>query len=409
MSLVLQDYLEDKHISGPKVDVPERCSQRAILKTGYERRHIVVTLVIPSEIARRITKGQRQKDLEELTQMIRLGELSLLRDTVTEILITDPNEQIDKDNILSGPYKCPWNNTDIFSRDNQLASIADDLVIQIREDPDRIRYPLLGSVSTKVVSPEKVEFVNEITVFVSRVKVTTLGLDSGESLVYKKVRHLLPCPEDSAAMTHEIEVLEQCRAIPGIVNMRAIVAGASPYMTGYQKKTGDNVYVQGILLDDHGDDTLAAALGNARFSSQWRRWIPGLVEALSELHALGFCHLDLHGYNVVIGQHGDKVILIDISCGYGGWYPGGTPPEIRDWIKNHDLSLKDQPLEVRQSSDTWALGNLLRGFLRFKMSEQERIHLQDIVEGATLEEPTRRISLSTIKCRIREMTNLRQS
>ena len=413
MSLVLQNYVEDKHFHAPKQTVPKRYSQRVVLRTTQEAWHVVVTLIMPIEqyeaeerqSTRRITEDKRQKDLKELTQIIDLGKLPLLRDTVTEVLIMDPNEQSEEVNIIEGSFQCPWKSAESFSEDNSLANLVDGLIIRIREDPGRIRYPILGNARPKVISPESVQIVEDITIYVSRVKILASGQDSAKTFVYKKVKHV--DSRDSAAMMREIEILEQCHATPGIVRMEAIVAGVNPYMTACRNETEELLYVRGILLEDHGEDTLGDALKNSsRFSSKWRRWMLTLAEALSGLHALGFCHLDLHEDNVIIGDDGDRLILIDISCGYDGWYPDGAPPEIRRQVEDQGIPLKRQPLDIRQSSDVWALGMLLSRFVEFEMSNVEREYLQDIVDRATQGQPRRRLTLSEITRHVRGMIEL---
>jgi serine/threonine protein kinase len=82
-----------------------------------------------------------------------------------------------------------------------------------------------------------------------------------------------------------------------------------------------------------------------------------LVSAVLYLHRWGLVHRDIKPENVVVAEHGERCVLIDLgsmrSEGAVAW-PEGTPlyqpPEARSRVK---------PMVVERSLDDWSLGTTL--------------------------------------------------
>ncbi|KAI0103388.1 kinase-like domain-containing protein [Nemania sp. FL0031] len=284
-------------------------------------------------------RTKRRNDLENLCLCINFKQLSLFKNTVTELLIThDTNTK-----------GCRLPLVILHDAENGFASSARFLRAFMREDPLRVRFPPYrsdgGSPAEELSHIVKMQ---ELEAGVHKVRV-----GNNESFsIYKEIDRPLYVPQDSEVLEQELRNLQLFRSTEGIAQLVAAVVSENPYKTTNEQ---DSIRVlRGVLIEYYPNGTLKDALRSPRpqMDGRWLVWGLQIAKALACLHEKGVTHMDLKPSNVVINAEWSAVV-IDIS-GIGGVTPEWLSPRLRK--KANPLI---QSFETRKQNDIWALGKIL--------------------------------------------------
>lgn len=163
----------------------------------------------------------------------------------------------------------------------------------------------------------------------------------------------------------------------------------------YQTRGPAPCVLSGILLEYHPNGTFSDYLdpdASAPWASTpWRRCALQVAEALSYLHDNGIAHIDVKPGNVVISKEGNAV-LIDVS-GVGLTYEWLSPEMVAEITVVDDIL--SVSLDLRKSSDVWALGKML-GKMALASSYKEEKELLTGLELAATDVPVSRARLDGI-------------
>lgn len=331
--------------TGSKGAEPRKRWLNLVSRSPRSKWHIRVTFQDTLRSTQRTAifakRTKRRNDLENLCLCVDFERMSLLRDTVTELVVTrDHNAQHIRLPLRRQP-----------DLDSEYAPVADHLWVSIREDPLRVQFPLYtGSGGTLTKELSTITKGQDLGTGVYEARV-----DGDEGLyVYKEVDRLLYVPSDSEVLEQELRNLEILRGMEAIARLVAAGVYENPYQATETDEDDTPTVLRGILLEDHPNGTLKDALQSPRpnMDGRWREWGLQITGALSCLHQNGITHMDMKPSNVVISAEWNA-ILIDVS-GIGGVTREWLSPEMRD-IDN-PLS---QGMEARKQNDIWALGKML--------------------------------------------------
>ncbi|KAJ9148836.1 hypothetical protein NKR19_g5829 [Coniochaeta hoffmannii] len=313
------------------------------------------------------TYNARVFAIQRLVRRIRLEHIPLLRDTVTEIVVSS---QHDADALLPLPLRHLATEAD--------AKQPDDIALDgswyyVREDTSRVRFPSysIHSVGDTATRTASLSALNKESTLAPGVSVVRLAGDKrGELYVYKEIERPLYRPDDTTMIERELQRLMVLRdsnmdmnaGIEHIVRLVAAVVSDNPYRTSADAgDAGEQTVLRGILLEYHRNGNLEGALSavptvgvtkaqTLQARRPWRRWAVQIARGLQYLHAHRLAHVDLKPANVVISGTGEAII-IDIS----GW--AGTheylAPEVRDVFNLSQLGFG-----VLVKNDCWALGKV---------------------------------------------------
>lgn len=391
------DYKEMKWVRGEE---PRKRWLPVIVQLGTSKWHVTLAFEGSLHLDRvaRVGKTIRRQDLVNLCLCLDFSRVQLLDDKVTELLIRRDGDT------TPSPYQTdssfpkivlPWKT--IPSPSSEYYPLHTKLRFCLREDPYHVRFPTLkhnNSISTTPIS--QITKTCELSAGVYKVELTS----SNMPLVFKEIDRPMYMPQDSQVIDQELQNLQLCQGLAGIVQLVATVVSQNPYQTTQLDtgKTGaggtkSSTVLRGILLQYHCNGTLEAALQNTappipRTTSPWWKWAVQIARALSHLHQRGITHMDVKTSNVVISAEHDAV-LIDIS-GMG---------TTHEWLAPEMLSISDplsQSMDSRVRNDIWALGKLLRKMAYASYDKTERLRLGNIASAATRDDPSSRMSLHDI-------------
>jgi hypothetical protein len=345
---------------------------------------------------------------QHLVRRIRLQHSPLIRDTVTEIVVSSHH---DVTALLPLPLRRvskqhTEQEDDIWLLDNWY---------YIREDLWRVQFPSYTCDSTT-------RMVSLWALFKERplapgVSVVRLGGDEREIFVYKEIERPLYAPDDTKMIELELQHLELLRerntddstgGAKHVVRLVAAVVLNNPYRTSTDRTDAEQqTVIRGILLEHHPNGSLeevflAAEMRQTQPPAEtnpqtpqekglWRRWAGQVARGLQHLHAQGLAHLDLKPANVVISGEG-KAVIIDIS----GW--AGTheylAPEVRDVFNLSQLGLK-----ARVKNDCWALGRLLERMTfaaGLDGQDADRKVLEAVASSLMVHDPMNRMGIAEV-------------
>lgn len=313
-----------------------------------------------------------RQDLEDLCLCIDFGSYSLQDDTVTELIVTrdtdSPNSPLQRSPQASSEY---W-------------PIMGELSIHVREDPNRVVFPLFKyPPNVQVEDISRIQKIRRLHCGVYEVRLS----DDELTYVYKEVDQPMYVLGDSDVLEHEFQNLQAFRGVCRIVQLIAAVVSSLPYQTLGQD--GPTV-LRGILLEYHPNGSLLDYLRGSDPAQPWTRWALQVTEAVSHLHDKDVAHMDLKPGNVVISREGDAM-LIDIS-GKGYTYEWLSPEMEAEVDAVDDILCVS--LDLRKSNDIWALGKMFGEMALVSPSEAEQKLLKRL-ELAT-KTPTPRIQLHEI-------------
>ncbi|KAK4242729.1 kinase-like domain-containing protein [Achaetomium macrosporum] len=364
--------------TGAKGAEPEKRWLNLIVRSSGSKWHVKVTFRGTTQDTQNpnfSNRPKRRKDLENLCACIDFQQISLLDDTVTELILTR--------------WRLPCKEQP--NADSDFTSVAGGIWVHTWEDPLRVRYPLYrfgSSIPTKDISEIKEkEALDDGIGAVHNVRLY------GDETVYiykKEVGPPFYVPPDSEVLERELQNLVLLRDNSvGIVRLIAAVVSSNPYQTSELGEAGDPIVLRGFLLEYHPNGTLEDALRTPKLemNGRWCRWASQITTGLAQLHQCDLAHMDLKPSNVVISADFDAV-LIDVS-GIGGVTREWLSPEMRD--ENEPLS---RSIEARQQNDIWALGQMLSAMADACCSDDEERLLRSMARYAT--RPPPRMSLSHI-------------
>ncbi|ORX95372.1 kinase-like domain-containing protein [Clohesyomyces aquaticus] len=393
-----RDYKEMKWMPGQE---PRKRWLPVIVQLGRSKWHVTVAFEgsLHSDRVTRVGKEIRRQDLANLCLCLDFGRLQLLDDKVTELLIKRDNDTTPSpyqndfafpDNVL--PLKS------IPGPDSEYYPLHTELRLCLREDPYHVQFPTLdSSINIPMTSISEIRKTRELSAGVHEAQLTS----GNKPLVFKEVDKPLYMPRDSQVLYQELQNLQLCQGLTGIVQLVAAVVSQNPYQTMQSDTTmtgtvgtKSSAVLRGILLEYHSNGTLEAALQNAKQSisqttSPWQKWALQIAQALGYLHQRGITHMDLKPSNIIISAEHDA-ILTDIS-GIGG--------TTRAWLAPEMLYVSDplsESIDSRVRNDIWALGKLLCEMAHSSCNRLERSRLSAIASVATRKDPSSRISLHDV-------------
>ena len=318
----------------------------------------------------------RKADLMKLCLDIDLDTISLLRDTVTELLIMCKQDT----NVPQLWQQIPFKKQSARDAESEYTR---PLWLHIREDPSRVRFPLYNEIGMPTQDLTAICKIQELSMGVHEVRV-------GNNLhVYKEVDRPMYEPRDSEVLEQELRNLKL--GIDGVVKLVASVVSSNPYHT--RETTYTTIVLQGILLEYHPNGTLQDMLRSTKECLLWHRWAIQITSTLHRLHKKNITHMDLKPANIVISKNLDA-ILIDIG-GIGGTTRDWLSPEMKTLIK--PLS---EEFELRKQNDIWAMGKVLSAMADATHNMGEKQILKEVSLKATTERLPR-ISLSNILLKLK--------
>ncbi|KAM5465083.1 hypothetical protein MauCBS54593_006718 [Microsporum audouinii] len=369
-------YWEDEDFLAQGEPEPSVRSQTLVYHHKRKKWWIKVTLIgsitsISNE--RKVSKRERRKEFQDFAKVIDYGSLTLLDNTVTEVILREEPEPA---TVIRLECEEPT---------NRIIGAARKLGYQIREDPLRVIYlscvdfPLLDRINVTELT-DKVELTDGVF------QVYRAGIP----YILKVINRPFYQPRDTDVMRSELENLECFQGISNIVQAAGIAVDINPYTTS---TTGEQVVV-GALLQFYSGGSLRQVLDDGRISEHhWEQWALQIGTILRLFHAAGRTHMDIKCSNIMLDGGGDAV-LIDIS-GIGGTTHEWCAPEIQDEISPFDL-----PFEVRRLNDIWAYGKLLSEIASHAGSSPHAIALKQVARCLMREDTTTRIGISEAMSRL---------
>ncbi|KAK5637549.1 hypothetical protein RRF57_013264 [Xylaria bambusicola] len=370
-----------------KDDISESCDEnrhvvefslRVLYNASQSKWHVKVTFrgVLQSSDIRSAWL-QRKRDLVQLCQMLELGSLPLLDNTVTEVILS--NTPPDPRNVST--YQI--NNLHLEPC-NMYARVARQLYAIVREDPVRVRFPLHNNdleIPAKDLTVVRKEMELAAGVYLAHID------GDAQLYVYKEIDKLYYEPGDTEVLIQEFRNLKTLRNVEGVVRLIAIVTSANPYQT-LEASRGDSTVAQGILLEYHSNGTLQDALKMSSGTSYpWRRWALQIASSLYRMHQYGLTHMDIKPSNIVISAN-LEAILIDVS---GRAFS-------HEWLSPEMRCLQNplvQDFTSRVLNDIWAFGNLASQMASASSDNSEKDVLITLCSNCT-SPPSARPSLHQI-------------
>ncbi|KAK3933763.1 protein kinase [Diplogelasinospora grovesii] len=387
LQFVARSYREDEGYLCQGTSEPESRSIDVELHTVDLKWHIKVTFegLLQSSYPRCLpkTKPKRKKDLQELCAQICFGNVPLLNDTVTEVVITLASD--DKQGQFARlPLRSPTIGVAAPESQNQFAAVIRDLRFRVQEDASRVLYPRVSSVA--VLPKRWLSTIEIIDTIGGKVDIVQVAGDVTGTFIYKKVERPFYEQGDTAVFQQEVENMQLCRGVQHVVQPVAVVVSRNPYQTSKIETASDPVVIRGVLVEYHSRGTLRDALTSpAHRGLPWQRWPLQIAIGLSDLHLRGIAHMDIKPENIVISAGGDAVI-IDI----GGM--GFTREWLAPEMANRPLS---RPLRERMQNDIWAFGKILSSMAEHLGNGWEKRLLRIVAAKACIKDPDSRITLSS--------------
>lgn len=218
------------------------------------------------------TRSQRRKVLESLCQCIDFKHVSLLRDTVTELVLSQEHDVVTTRRLPIRP--------DIGST---YAPVFRHLRFFMQEDPSRVRFPPYnGDNRAPARDLSEIQKVRELTAGVHEVRV-----HGDERLyIYKEVERPLYEPHDTEVLEQELRNLELLGNTKTIVQLIAAVVSVNPYRTIETATSDCAAVLRGLLLEHHPNGTLREALRLPELETgrPWQQWALQIARGLDHLH-----------------------------------------------------------------------------------------------------------------------------
>jgi serine/threonine protein kinase len=314
---------------------------------------------------------KRREDLESLCGHIDFGDIQLLDNTVTELVVTRVQNAATQRLRLKTALDAT----------NEYEPIASHLRFQVQEDPSRVRFPSFNNGGNiRTIDLSEIRKKRRLSAGVHVVDV----IGDMELYVYKEIDKPLYQPRHTKVLEQELLNLLRLRHAKTIVRLVFAVVSRYPYQTAEIYEENNSVFLRGILIEYHPNGTLQDALLSQKVDLPWGRWALQLSIAVDELHQCAVAHMDLKPGNAVISKD-NNVVLIDVS-GIGATHEW-LSPEMRDL--EDPLS---ERIESRKQNDIWALGAILSKMANASRNDTEKQVLQNVAVGATIEDPRSRIS-----------------
>ncbi|KAI0410515.1 kinase-like domain-containing protein [Xylaria grammica] len=393
ISVIRQSY-SDNILRGPYDEATRdiQCSLRFLVRADGSKWHIKITFrgtlpsrdVKPSEL-------HRKRDFDKLCRSLDIGSLSLINDTVTEIVLSNT--------VPDSCHAAPSYATDTLMPPDAANKLKDEpcnmyacvvhqmQIVDLREDPTRMRFLPCDHdrIPTRDLTSIREERGLGAGVCVAYVDGDGDGDSDAEPYIYKTFNRVDYIPVDTEVLVHELENLATLQDAQNIVRLKAIVTSIDPYQTC---ESGQGTTVgQGLLLEYHANGTLRDALESSE-SRPWKQWALHIATGLDQMHQHGLTHMDIKPSNIVISAE-SKAILIDVSG--RGFDHAWLSPEMQSLE-----SPPSQPFPARVANDTWAFGKLALEMANASHDEAERSLLSNLHARCTAAAPSERASLGAV-------------
>lgn len=200
---------------------------------------------------------QRKKVVQSFCLRIRFDRIPLLRDTVTEIILSCEQDVSTIRTLPVTPH----------SPDPRDHIFTNRWYYYTREDPWRVRFPPATAVispNTRRIELSAVTPVRELTPGVHLAKVDDDASDD-QLHVYKEIDRPGYEARDTPILVRELHNLECLRGSEHIVQLAAAVVSGNPYRTqaatdGTRGAVDDQLVFRGLLLQYYPNGTLSDAL-----------------------------------------------------------------------------------------------------------------------------------------------------
>jgi serine/threonine protein kinase len=246
-------------------DFPEYAIE-LVLRFPHSKWHVKVSF----RGAIQLPRTQRKEHLQQLCHIIDFTNVSLLQDTVTEIILSRQQDSTAKPLPVRDGNQCIW--------------------FHLREDPLRVYYPVISSSATWLDISE-IQKVREISASVHEVRVR----GNEQPYIFQHLDRLLYEPNDTVVLQHELKNLELLGETEVTVRLITIVASINPYYT-IDTETSKEVVLRGLLLEYHPNGTLDNLLQSSdpqRFRRPCRKWALQIARGVDKLHSVELTHMDL--------------------------------------------------------------------------------------------------------------------
>ncbi|KAL4909611.1 hypothetical protein BDW74DRAFT_173105 [Aspergillus multicolor] len=382
-SIELKSYREDSDFRA--LGLSEPWSRSYTLVYHYAHFKWWVTVTFQGEVYRHctITKPQRRKDFAEFVRLIDYVSLTLLDDTVTEVILEEGFGAAGRKVKFIADTEA---SNDLVTICNPFALLIENgnLTYSIREDPQRVVYPSCDEFSLlRCIHMEDLVEEKEIKDGVFKVR----SVSDGTPYILKSIDQNMYFAEDTETIRHELRNLQQFRGTPFIVQPVGIAVAPNPYQT--LTTYGQSMVVTGALVEYYSGGSLKNVLAEnslSQYADAWKRWPLQVATALHCLHEKGVAHMDIKPSNVVLDTNGNA-ILIDIS-GSGAFTFDWLAPELRG-----GSTLDEPSFEARRSNDIWAYGKLLLELTRHAEDSGFKRHVEQIAGCLMAESIHERMSL----------------
>ncbi|EEQ35504.1 protein kinase domain-containing protein [Microsporum canis CBS 113480] len=241
-------YWEDEDFLAQGEPEPSVRSQTLVYHHERKKWWIKVTLIgsitsISNE--RKVSKRERRKEFQDFAKVIDYGSLTLLDNTVTEVIL--------------------------------------------REEPE-------PATVIRLEMTDKVELTDGFF------QVYRAGVPYILKIIYSPFYQ----PRDTDVMRNELENLEYFQGISNIVQAAGIAVDINPYTTS---TTGEQVVVGALLQFYSGGSLRQVLDDGRISEHHWEQWALRIGTILRLFHAAGRTHMDIKCSNIMLDGGGDAVLI----------------------------------------------------------------------------------------------------
>ncbi|KAJ5742597.1 uncharacterized protein N7511_011329 [Penicillium nucicola] len=351
-------------------------SQILIFRNNSSSWWIKVTLhgSVPESIPRGYL--QRRSIFQKFVEAIDFGQLQLLDDTVTNIILSLTEQSHSSITIRHGYQALA----------NSYIAVAHQMCYRIAEDPQRVIYPTLER--ERCLPTFEARFLQIVEVVAPTVSTV---LFKQQKFAYKTIDRPIYEPGDTEHILNEIDVLARLRGVPNIAQLVGLVVSENPYKTCLS--TDMAAVITGFLLEYYPGGSLEQILEDEfQHDDLPIQWALQIGTAIELLHKAGRTHLDIKPSNIVLDVN-KNAVLIDVS-GTGGYMWEWLSPEMQNLLQqNSETSPCDMPFETRVATDCWAYGRLLSAIAEKCATAGIGKKLRFIADGLTKVAPESRPSM----------------